>query len=283
MIKETPAFARSAPVMETVWFRSAGRLIGDSEYRYTLGNGVPCVTLFLHLKGKADFSVGTRSWVAEEQTATLLLPTQQKARWSTRDSHWEFLWLTCAGDASLDFLSQFGSKIEQDARKLNVADFNRINELMQHLIASGRSAGLSSKFDFQRIAMDALLSILTAFASPNECEPGRRVYDKDLVQTVDDYLSRPEPSPDRVDEVAKILNSTPVHVSRVFRKTVGVSLKSYMVEHRINQAKQLLAETTTSVSNIGELVGYSDLYHFSRLFKKRVGQSPSQFRQNYWH
>lgn len=63
-----------------------------------------------------------------------------------------------------------------------------------------------------------------------------------------------------------------------FRKYVGIFPIDYVIRHRIERAKHLLATTRSPVGDIAECVGYADAHYFSRLFRKHTGMSPSDFR-----
>ncbi|UFJ40709.1 AraC family transcriptional regulator [Brevibacillus humidisoli] len=63
-----------------------------------------------------------------------------------------------------------------------------------------------------------------------------------------------------------------------FNKYVGMFPIDYVIQHRIRRAGQLLATSHCSVRDIAESVGYSDAHYFSRLFKKHVGCTLSEFR-----
>ncbi|MDF2671088.1 MAG: transcriptional regulator, AraC family [Paenibacillus sp.] len=69
------------------------------------------------------------------------------------------------------------------------------------------------------------------------------------------------------------------YLCQVFKKYAGITILSYVHQLRIQQAKHLLLHTSRSVQEIGESLGYSDPFYFSRLFKKYEGSSPMQFRQ----
>jgi len=63
-----------------------------------------------------------------------------------------------------------------------------------------------------------------------------------------------------------------------FHKYVGIFPIDYVIRHRIERAKHLLATTRSPVNDIAECVGYADAHYFSRLFRKHAGISPSDFR-----
>ncbi|EGO8073496.1 helix-turn-helix transcriptional regulator, partial [Enterococcus faecalis] len=52
---------------------------------------------------------------------------------------------------------------------------------------------------------------------------------------------------------------------------------NYLIQIRLNHAKELLKNDSLSVKEVAKTVGYEDAYHFSKLFKKYYGKSPSQF------
>jgi AraC-like DNA-binding protein len=58
----------------------------------------------------------------------------------------------------------------------------------------------------------------------------------------------------------------------------GRTIHSYILAVRLNQAKELLSTTDDPVQNIPEKIGLVNLSHFSKVFKKHVGQSPTAYR-----
>lgn len=82
-----------------------------------------------------------------------------------------------------------------------------------------------------------------------------------------------------VNEIAESCNLSQNHVSRLFSKVKGTSPMAYVIQCRIDMAKRYLLSTSYPVNQIGELCGYSDIYFFSRQFKKIIGISPASFRK----
>lgn len=67
----------------------------------------------------------------------------------------------------------------------------------------------------------------------------------------------------------------------VFRKYAGMGPGDYMMAYRLNRAKELLITSDAPVGEVAKSVGYSDALHFSRIFKKRFGISPSGLRDKF--
>ena len=66
---------------------------------------------------------------------------------------------------------------------------------------------------------------------------------------------------------------------RKFTEKYGVTVIAYYNKRRAEAAKQLLASTRLSVSEVSEALGFADIYTFSRFFKNATGASPTSFRK----
>lgn len=80
-------------------------------------------------------------------------------------------------------------------------------------------------------------------------------------------------------DIAKMCNLSKFHFSRTFKEYSGKTYKDFVTDLRIEAAKKLLTESEYRINEIGEKVGYKDIYYFSRIFKKKVGTSPNIFRK----
>jgi AraC-like DNA-binding protein len=67
------------------------------------------------------------------------------------------------------------------------------------------------------------------------------------------------------------------HLSWEFARETGQTVTAYLAAVRIAEAKRLLSSTALKVYEVGERVGYRNVEHFSRLFKKWTGSSPSSW------
>ena len=82
-----------------------------------------------------------------------------------------------------------------------------------------------------------------------------------------------------VAEMAKRSGLPPTTFARRFRKSTSKSPQDYVLALRIEEARQLLETTGSSVADIGEAVGYIDTPSFRRLFKRKTGLTPAEHRK----
>lgn len=79
---------------------------------------------------------------------------------------------------------------------------------------------------------------------------------------------------------ASMMNISEVYLNEAVRKTMALSAGAYLRSRVIVQAKRLLAYTSMSAKEIAYSLGYGDYAYFSRLFRKSVGVSPSEYAKN---
>lgn len=70
----------------------------------------------------------------------------------------------------------------------------------------------------------------------------------------------------------------PSYLSQLFKKEIGITFTAYMIQLRINYAKELLEGTSTLISEISEKVGYDNYLNFTKSFKRETGLTPKQYR-----
>lgn len=82
-----------------------------------------------------------------------------------------------------------------------------------------------------------------------------------------------------LESIAKQIQVSPVHLSRVIKRELGSSFTVLVTEMRIKKAIKLLDSTNLQVYEIAEQTGYESQHYFSTAFKKVVGVSPNQYRK----
>jgi YesN/AraC family two-component response regulator len=82
-----------------------------------------------------------------------------------------------------------------------------------------------------------------------------------------------------LDQVAREAGMSKFHFCRVFKSELGLTFREFLARRRIARAVELLRDPDRSLTDIYIEVGFKDMSHFSRVFRKLVGQSPSRFRR----
>ena len=85
----------------------------------------------------------------------------------------------------------------------------------------------------------------------------------------------------RLSTLAEIAGMSPSAFSRFFKLHTGRNLSEYIIEQRLGYASRMLVDTSKGIAEISYQSGFNNLSNFNRIFKKRKGCSPSEFRENY--
>ena len=101
-----------------------------------------------------------------------------------------------------------------------------------------------------------------------------------LVQSVIEYIHENYAAPELSNKtIAEYFHYHPYHLNRIMKASTKKTLHGYLLDYRIQMAKNLLISTAISVTLIAEKVGFSSYTYFIRLFRERTGQSPLQYRR----
>mgnify|MGYP000118329723 CR=1 FL=1 len=84
-----------------------------------------------------------------------------------------------------------------------------------------------------------------------------------------------------VAQIAESLHLERSYFSKIFKQSIGISPQDYITNKRLSEAAILLHDEHYSITQVAQLSGYSDVFAFSRMFKKHHGVSPSEFREEH--
>lgn len=83
-----------------------------------------------------------------------------------------------------------------------------------------------------------------------------------------------------INEVVKSIGYSPSYFRTIFKREIGITPFAYVLQYRIKEAKELLSKGY-QVKTVCAKVGFDDTFYFSKVFKKIVGQTPSQYKQQF--
>lgn len=83
-----------------------------------------------------------------------------------------------------------------------------------------------------------------------------------------------------LDELARECRMSVSHFARAFRQTTGVTAHQWLMNHRVEAAKEILRDRTRELSEIALSCGFADQSHFTRAFSRAAGMPPGAWRRN---
>lgn len=130
---------------------------------------------------------------------------------------------------------------------------------------------------------EMLLLVLREQCEPVERPRGRAfesVNRKYIVDQIVGYFEEHYSEKISLDQIAENMYLSPFYISKIFKSETGDTPIRHLIDIRLEKAMEFLESGFGgSIQEVAAKVGYDDAYHFSKLFKKRYGLSPSQVRK----
>jgi AraC-like DNA-binding protein len=132
----------------------------------------------------------------------------------------------------------------------------------------------SSAFEVAGVADEMLNVIFTELES-------RQLYSGDDLKKVLNYIDRNIKRGVTLDMAAAYVGMSASYFSKFFKKYMGVNFITYVTDRKIEAAKDMLVNTDRPVVNIAYDLSYSETNYFSKTFKKKVGVTPTEYRERH--
>ncbi|MCI3925096.1 AraC family transcriptional regulator [Paenibacillus sp. TRM 82003] len=194
------------------------------------------------------------------------------------DSPWHYVWAAFGGHLVGAMLQQLGVTPERPvircaAPRKTFALYRKLLQSMRQTdwppLADLESAGLL-RLLFHELGLSNLahLPFRPTFATAAERQVNQAVR----------WLSLQYAQPVSIEQLAQSLGYHRTHLTKIFKKQIGVSPMQFLMNIRLEQAKSLL-DSHWTIEQVASSVGFSDALYFSKQFRKRYGVSPSEYRR----
>lgn len=163
----------------------------------------------------------------------------------------------------------------------------QLNEINQHLVPVDINSNIqkNSRIDNQQYKFNTNNDYNIIVDISDISDNDSRNFQNRLMQKLNiilrpafDYIQKNFKQNVKLNEMASLCNVSISYFSRLFKKATGKHFASYINEKRITEARKLLESTDLSITNIAIDLGFEDSGYFSKVFRKVVGITPSEFR-----
>ncbi len=159
-----------------------------------------------------------------------------------------------------------------DHFKINTGYEPRITEIVQQLIQYHSRPDSMATLRVKTLFSTLIEEIIISARKQLQFNHG------EIIAEAIEYIHKHYMDPISIVELASQYKLDGRRFAYIFQKQIGMSPINYLIDYRIRRAKELLQIQPYTVQEVANCVGYRDSFYFSKLFKKRVGISPSKFQ-----
>ena len=169
-------------------------------------------------------------------------------------------------------------------RSLKGISFSRrtIERVAPRLKGLAEKEGFDSVLELMAILNDLSLSPDSRTLSEDVTYNTELIYnDSQRVEKVVDFINENFSRTIRLAEAAELVEMAETAFSRFFKAKTGITFVDYLNDIRLGHASRLLIDATSPIAEIAQECGFTSLTNFNRIFKKRKGLVPKDFREKH--
>lgn len=177
-------------------------------------------------------------------------------------------------------LSFIRNMLEKSAKGIEFSK-QTIEQITPRLTILSQKQGFDSVLELLSILHDLSISRNMHTLSDATFSNAELSYNSRRIERTIEYMNQSFQKPITLTEVSKLANMTDVSFSRFFKARTGITFMDSLLEMRLGHASRLLIDTTQSIAEVAYNCGFNNISNFNRLFKKKKGCTPKEFRENY--
>lgn len=233
------------------------------------------------LEGKGTFSANGRTWKLTPGQMFLIHPGDPVTYASDEENPWVYAWVGFNGIRAEAILRNCGF-----SERTLVRSFTNADRIQQHIrnILSVRQLTMANDLRRQAQLFCLLADLMDEYTKSQKHESGvKAVHDYSTnvyLEHAIEYIKNFYQQGINVSDVMEYIGLSRTYLNQIFRKELGISVQKFLMDFRLHKAANLLMSTSKSVGEIASDVGYGDALAFSKVFKKKFGMSPKNYRES---
>jgi AraC-like DNA-binding protein/ligand-binding sensor protein len=177
-------------------------------------------------------------------------------------------------------------------RKPTPGQFEKLTQLLVQWGLQGETEKLKAAYMDTRVMStkehESVVKLLAIFAQhlsllSNQILVQQENAEPPMIRRAKEFIQQHYTEEISLEQVAKAVNTSTFYFCKMFKKFTGVNYTEYLSRIRIENARNLLLNPNLRISEIAFAAGFQSLTHFNRVFKKVVGESPTEFRGHLVH
>lgn len=245
----------------------------DASYHCINKKREDCYLFQYTISGSGTVVTSGKKYIVKKgQGFILKMPDNDEYYFDERhnEAPWHFIYIMFKGDGCLGYYNIIKEKFG------NILTFNTDSKSILALFEIYRRASfglITDSFTGERLTFDFLCKLCS------DCFNNEKEF-SDLVLKAKKIIDTDYATISGIFEVAQMLNITQSHLSRLFSDEIKTSPIEYLTKVRLQKATNLLNEGKFNIQQIAVKCGFANGNYFCKVFRKNMGVSPLEYRQN---
>lgn len=185
---------------------------------------------------------------------------------------WEFAYLHFAGEAVMPFYEKINSLCNSYfSLKDNSPAMGMLLKLQNRMLKGENLR----RYEGGQLVYKFLCLLTEEIENPKVCEKGEDSFLEEALRIMEGEYGKLS----GIEEISERFKVSPEHFSRTFRKNMGTTPIKYLTSLRIEAAMSRLLNSKDSIADIAKQVGFSGGNYFDKVFRKKIGMSPEEYRR----
>lgn len=219
------------------------------------------------LSGKGSYENQYGSWTLGQGQGFLIEPHHKVFYQADSEDPWQYAWIGFVGCEAEEALKK--AALMQSSP---IFTFD-LRGNISRLIAISEEKGNYEPID-ERISSDVLRALLSEMSVTKD-----KMVDIYFIESIA-YIEKHFSEKISIIELAKKMGVNRSYLYTIYKAKINMSPQDYLIHYRMAMAKAALIESNDRIGEIALKVGYPDQLMFSKIFKKKVGLSPNQYRKS---
>ena len=232
------------------------------------------IELLYLLEGKIDFKVEDRKYLLEE--GDMIIVNSERIHSSKLCGHAKYILLQVPLSAFEGVYEDIENVVFKE--KLSSTEAEELFSYLQKMLKFVDDRKQENRVKFISLFYDFFYQLLCIYQLENKKKAASSYYGINRISPVMAYVEKEFRKKITLKEVSEILNVSPEHMCRLFKKYTDMTFNEYLMSLRISAFYQMLQNTNQKISVILEECGITNYKVFIREFKKTFGETPEKLR-----
>ena len=224
--------------------------------------------------GYGTYKVNDREYRLSAGDVFVIYPGIETTYYADAEQPWSYMWVGFNGARAKSIVEEIG--FTEDEPVLSIEDTSEISKAIDFMLAANELDNVNALK--RTAALYGVMALIMEQTVKNK--PDRKVSEVRYVNKAVDIISESYAKKVRIAEIAAVVGINRSYLTSIFKREMHMSPQEFLISFRLEKAAQLLRETDDPVGSIASAVGYTDPLTFSKAFRKKYGEAPSEYRKS---